>query len=308
MSAPDRPWQPRLSLGPLPYFWPRQAVFDFYERMAQAPFDVVYLGETICSKRRALRLEDWLAIAAELTRAGKEVVLSTLTLIESESEVTHLKRVCANGRYWVEANDMGAVNLLVGSAFVAGPTINIYNSRTLARLAGAGAARWVLPTELGRDTLTALQAARPPGLQTEALVHGRLPLSYSARCFTARAHNRAKDDCGFLCLEYSEGMPLESREGEPFLVLNGIQTQSALTYCLVGDLADLRGHDIDVLRISPQHQGTAEIAAVFRDAIAGTLKSPAAQHRLAALSPGGLCDGYWQGRAGMTQSLSKRAE
>jgi collagenase-like PrtC family protease len=39
--------------------------------------DIVYLGETICSKRNQVRFEDWLAIAERLEAAGKEVVLST---------------------------------------------------------------------------------------------------------------------------------------------------------------------------------------------------------------------------------------
>ena len=74
----------RLSLGPLFYYWPRTHVFDFYEQAAAWPVDTVYLGETVCAKRKELRLGDWLEIAARLTDCGKEVVLSTCELIESE--------------------------------------------------------------------------------------------------------------------------------------------------------------------------------------------------------------------------------
>ncbi|MEK7797066.1 MAG: hypothetical protein AAB315_06400 [Pseudomonadota bacterium] len=56
----------RLSLGPILYFWDRDAVFDFYARVADSPVDIVYLGEVVCAKRRALRGEDWLRIAEEL--------------------------------------------------------------------------------------------------------------------------------------------------------------------------------------------------------------------------------------------------
>jgi collagenase-like PrtC family protease len=242
----------KLSLGPIPYFWPRETVFEFYARAAVSPVDIVYLGETVCAKRRALRLADWIALAEQLVAAGKEVVLSTLTLLEAESELGQLRRIAENGRFTVEANDWGAVNLLAGRAsFVAGPHLNVYNAASLAVLADSGASRWVPPLELSRDALAALQAARPEGIETEVFAFGRLPLAFSARCFTARAHNRPKDDCGFRCADYPDGMLLKTQEGEPFLVLNGIQVQSAGTHSLVAHLQALAALGVEVLRISP---------------------------------------------------------
>ncbi len=114
----------RLSLGPVQYFWPETQLRDFYDMVASSPTDIVYLGETVCSKRRALNVEGWLELADMLTRAGKEVVLSSLSLIEADSELAAMKRICANGRYRVEANDMAAVQILAGqSGFVAGPRL-----------------------------------------------------------------------------------------------------------------------------------------------------------------------------------------
>ena len=77
----------KLSLGPLQYFWPRERTLAFYREAAGWPVDVVYLGETVCSKRRELGTRDWIALAAELADAGKEVVLSSLALVEAESEL-----------------------------------------------------------------------------------------------------------------------------------------------------------------------------------------------------------------------------
>ena len=37
----------QLALGPLLYYWPRQATLAFYADMADAPIDIVYLGEGI---------------------------------------------------------------------------------------------------------------------------------------------------------------------------------------------------------------------------------------------------------------------
>jgi collagenase-like PrtC family protease len=290
----------RLSLGPILYYWDREAVLDFYARVADAPVDIVYLGEVVCAKRRALRTDDWLRIAETLEAAGKQAVLSTLALIEAESELGAVRRIAANGRFMVEANDMGAVNLLAGRArFVAGPHINTYNSGTLALLAAAGARRWVMPVELGRDVLAQLQAARPVGMETEVFAFGRLPLAFSARCFTARAHNRTKDDCDFRCADYPDGMLLATQEQQPFLVLNGVQTQSAETYALIEVLSDMLRLGVDVVRLSPQSQGMFEIIDVFRAAVDGTLDPTAAATQLAPHLPAGACNGYWHGRSGM---------
>ena len=48
----------KLSLGPVLFYWDRQQTLDFYANMASQPLDVIYLGETVCSKRRALMLDD----------------------------------------------------------------------------------------------------------------------------------------------------------------------------------------------------------------------------------------------------------
>ena len=56
----------RLSLGPLLYYWPRQQTFDFYDDIAQTEIDIVYLGESVCSRRHELDNNDWLTIGAKL--------------------------------------------------------------------------------------------------------------------------------------------------------------------------------------------------------------------------------------------------
>ena len=78
---------PRLALGPVQYYWSRDDLLAFYDSVAESPVDIVYLGETVCAKRRSLRLDDWLALGERLAAAGKEVVMSSLALIEAESEL-----------------------------------------------------------------------------------------------------------------------------------------------------------------------------------------------------------------------------
>lgn len=290
-----------LSLGPVSYLWPRDALFSFYRRIADTAVDIVYLGETVCSKRRSLRLDDWLGIAADLSAAGKQVVLSSLALIEAESELKSLRRLCANGRFMVEANDMAAVQLLSGQLrFVAGPFVNIYNHHTLAVLARHGLKRWVMPVELSRDTLAAIQADRPDAVETEVYAYGRLPLALSARCFTARAHNLPKDDCRTRCEDYPDGMLLETQDAQQFLCLNGIQTQSALTHILVRELDNMQRIGVDVARISPQSHHTPEIIAAFAAVLHGDRGIEDVEQELTQYMPSGPCDGYWTGSPGMS--------
>jgi collagenase-like PrtC family protease len=91
----------KLALGPVLYYWQRDALFEFYEQIAAAPVDIVYLGETVCSKRHNFRLDDWLEVAKNLAASGKQVVLSTQALIESESDLKTLRRQAENGVYTV---------------------------------------------------------------------------------------------------------------------------------------------------------------------------------------------------------------
>ncbi|OGI38310.1 MAG: U32 family peptidase, partial [Candidatus Muproteobacteria bacterium RBG_16_62_13] len=263
------------------------------------PVDIVYLGETVCSKRRALKPEDWLEIADALTAAGKEVVLSTLTLIEAESEVSTMRRIADNGRFLVEANDLGAANMMRGRRFVSGPHINVYNPEALALMAEQGACRWVVPLELSREMLEKLQAARPAGIETEILAFGRLALAFSARCFTARAHNLPKDDCDFRCGDYPEGMLLQTQEHKPFLSVNGIQVQSTSVYSLLGEIDGLRALGVNVLRLMPLPRAMPEIIRSFRAVLDGRQTPAAASAEIARLARVELCDGYWHGLPGM---------
>ena len=295
-----------LSLGPLLYYWSREDTLAFYAEAANWPLARVYLGESVCSRRHLLRLPDWLALAEQLAAAGKEVVLSSQTLIESESDLKTLRRIVSDGRFLVEANEWGAVRLLseAGVPFVAGPTLNIYNHETLDVLAGLGAQRWLPPVEMSRATLTPLLARAPDGIETEVFAYGRLPLAYSARCFTARHYNLPKDDCQFRCLDHPDGLPLATREGEPFLTLNGIQTQSAGVYTLIGEIPALRTLDIASLRLSPQSRQMGRVVEAFQAALAG---EDGAADTLVRVMPGPAVDGYWHGCAGLERAAESRA-
>ena len=118
---------------------------------------------------------------------------------------------------------------------------------------------------------------------------GRLPLSFSARCFTARALDVPKDQCGFRCIDYPDGMPLATREGRPFLRINGISVQGEEITDLGPELPQLRELSVDILRLYPQAEGMDAVVRHF-DAARGHDAAPA---RI------GERNGYWHGEAGM---------
>ncbi|ART79302.1 U32 family peptidase [Oceanisphaera avium] len=291
----------KFSLGPVLFYWPKQTMQTFYQTAADSRVDIVYLGETVCSKRRELKFDDYMALAHMLREAGKQVCLSTMTLLEAPSELRELKRYCDNGDFLIEANDVGAIGLLHEHRlpFICGAPVSIYNAQSLHHLLSLGMQRWVMPVELSQDNVKKL--LNDPLLQpqrhrfeTELFAFGHLPLAWSARCFTARSEQRYKDQCELCCIKYPQGRKVTSQDGQEVFVLNGIQTLSGARYNLINQLPHL-GKEVDIVRISPQSEGTFDWLNKFVNNQDGS-----APHPLGADE----CNGYWLQLAGMVREPS----
>lgn len=288
----------KISLGPLLYCWQKQQVADFYQQVAASQIPLVYLGEAVCSRRRELKWGDYLELAQMLKQAGKEVVLSTLALIEAPSEYTELKRQVDNGEFIVEANDMAAVYLAKERKlpFVCGASINNYNRASLDILQRFGMQRFVMPVELSKAWLQQV-IQEQPSFEVEVLGHGYLPLAHSARCFTARHKQLTKDHCETVCREYNKGLLAQTQEQQPLLRLNGIQTQSASCLDLRSEIAAMTQIGVDVFRVSPSSLDCITKANALVDTIQATKNTQ--DFSMNSNLDITQCNGYWFGEAGL---------
>ncbi|MBF0627856.1 MAG: U32 family peptidase [Magnetococcales bacterium] len=296
----------KISIGPVLFEWGRSGLKDFYRRMAfETPADVLYLGEVVCSKRQRLNLADLESLIGELRPSGKELVLSTLGLVmsdEEQEELHRLKDLAVGLGVKLEANDMAGIGVGEGQALVAGPHVNVYNPATLDFLQEVGVERMVFPVELPAESIQGIiSAPRARPVAFELFAHGRLPLTFSARCYTARAFRLSKANCQYKCGDFPDGMITRTQEGEGLLSMNGIQTMSEKVHTLILDVARLHTLGIDLVRLSPQSRHMVEVVTLWRETLDGRLAPEEALARLEACNGGEpFCNGYFHGLPGMS--------
>lgn len=297
----------RLTVGPVLTYWSRKELMAFYASVAETDADTVVLGEVVCSRRHEMKLDDWLDLATDLRAAGKEVVLATMALVESESDLRQLRRLAEADQFPVEAGDASALQVLAraGRPFMIGPHVNVYSAGALKLHVGLGASRWVAPVELSLEEIGRINprcddAACRQAVPTEVWAFGRLPLAFSARCFTARHHRLRKDDCQFRCADDPDGLLLSTGEKQPFLALNGIQTLSAGQHCLILERDALLRAGVTRLRLSPVSRNFDAVVACFERVMNEGGDGGEAMRELVGMAlPGGIVNGFAHARAGI---------
>ena len=292
---------PQLTLGPVLFNWSPDTWRDFYLQIAdEAPVDIVFVGEVVCSKRAPLFEPHLAEVVTRLESAGKQVVLATLAQVSSRIDRKLVEVVASASDIHIEVNDASALWHLRGRAHAIGPYMNIYNEASLDFVASKGARSVCLPPETPAPVVRAMGGkAREIGVELEFQVYGRIPLALSARCYHARAHGRTKDSCQFICEEDPDGLELRTVENQPFLAINGIQTMSHTVLNLVDELEGLASNGISRFRISPQSRGMVEVIEIFSAALGGELSAEDATARLKDLSGGlPLSNGFYHGLPG----------
>lgn len=291
----------KLTLGPIAYHWSAAMRRDFYARIAdEAPVDEVYLGEVICSKRAPFHEADLPETIERLERGGKRVILSTLAEVMLKRERKATSDLAAMDTPEIEINNAAGLYARGTQPHRIGPFMNAYNEATIGWLAGRGATHVCLPAELPAGAIAvAAAAARKLGLGVEVQVFGRASLAVSARCYHARAHNRTKDNCQFVCEEDPDGMALRTRDDRPILRVNGIQTQSESYVDLLPEAGRLIGDAVTHLRLMPQAVDMVAVAGLFRATLDKAISVPDAEARLRELcheTP--FSNGFYHGIAG----------
>lgn len=275
----------RLTLGPLLYHWTPERRRDFYKAIAEdSPYQVVVLGETICSKRDTAPVLEAMAEAEVMLKAaGRQVIRPTIGLAVAQEEVDALEAVArtANAGALIEANDVGALALLSHQPHHIGPMVNVYNPATLTALAERGATCVTLPWELPRENvLTLANTARDLGIECGVTVFGRAPLAISARCYHARAHGLTKATCRLICDQDPEGMEVETIDGDPFMVVNGLQTQAHTVTLLAREIPEMIEAGVTQIRVSPLAMDMVAVGRVYDDLIHGRVGVEEAEDRL----------------------------
>lgn len=291
----------KLTLGPIAYHWSAEARRDFYARISdEAPVDEVYLGEVICSKRAPFHEADLPATIERLERGGKTVILSTLAEVMLKRERKATEDMAAMEAPEIEINNAAGLFVRGTRPHRIGSFMNAYNEATITWMAGQGATHVCLPSEMPAPAIAvAARAARAMGLGVEVQVFGRASLAVSARCYHARAHGRTKDNCQFVCEDDPDGMALRTRDNQPILRVNGIQTQSDSYIDLLPETTRLVADGVSHLRLMPQAVNMVGVAQVFRETVDGRLSPDEATARLTALcGDTRRSNGFYHGVAG----------
>jgi len=291
-----------LTVGPNQFFWDAAIWRDFYLRLAdEAPVETVVLGELVCSKRLPFYQVHFPEVIERLQAAGKKVAMTSLALITLKRERKLTAELVDMG-FEVEVNDISAMpHLPAGATFSVGPLVNVYNESTVRWLAGRGATGICLPPELPMESIAILVNAAP--IPIEVWGWGRLPLAISGRCYHARLHDRAKDNCQFVCSADLDGRAVDTLEEQSFLAVNGVQTLSASCANAAYQLPRLREAGVASLRLSPQSEGFISICRLFRDLLDGRIDAEMLSAKALSQAPGGqYADGFLAGAAGVNWS------
>lgn len=288
-----------LSLGPLLFNWDIDKARDFYFRIAdEAPIDTVYIGEVVCSKRYPFHIKYLPQVIDRLQSAGKQVILSTLSLITCDRELAYTKEIIEMAdNFIIEANDISTCSLLKGKNHAIGPFINTYNEGILKYFERNGAKRISLPVELSQESLFSI--AKNASSELEVQIFGRLPLAISARCYHARSMNKTKDSCQYVCEQDTNGLTINTLDGQPFLAINGLQTLSN-TYCnLSNEIPKLQNMGIKSFRLSPHDTDMVVIANTYRKYLDGIIEYDYVDNTLKNLLVGvEFSNGFFYGHPG----------
>ncbi len=275
-----------------------------------SPYDAVCLGSPYCRRvegNYAEKLDLLPAVVSRLHAEGKRAYVST-PAVPREADLPHVVRLveaaAAAGADALEIHNLGVLRILreKGRPVPAhmGAYANVYTNLAAGVMRDAGAVRVRPNAEVTLEESAVL--AREAGVEVELLVHGKIPLGVTDRCFLLTEPEGTDPKCPSACREEHW---LTSRQWVLKTVGKGIL--SGKDMCLLEHLPRLVRDGFRVFRIEGLHETAAyrsEIGAVYREALGRAFDggSFAVEQRWADAArrhaPRGLCNGYSFGTAG----------
>ena len=277
-----------------------------------SPYDAMCLGSPYCRRiegNYAEELDLLPGVVSLLHAAGKRAYVTT-PAVPREGDLPHVARLvdaaAAAGADAVEIHNMGVLRIAreKGRPVPAhmGAYANVYTHLAAGVMRDAGAVRVRPNAEVSLEETAIL--AREAGVEVEVLVHGKIPLGVTDRCFLLTEPEESDPKCPSACREIHW---LTSRQWVLKTVGKGVL--SGRDMCLLEHLPRLVADGFRIFRVEGLYETAAyrsEIGAVYREALARAFSggSFAVEDRWADAArrhaPRGLCNGYCFGKAGRT--------
>ena len=246
-------------------------------------------------------------VVSRLHAEGKRAYVAT-PAVPRESDLPHVARLvdaaAAAGADALEIHNMGVLRIVreKGRQVPAhmGAYANVYTHLAAGVMRDAGAVRVRPNAEVSLGEMAVL--AREAGVEVEVLVHGKIPLGVTDRCFLLTEPEESDPKCPSACGEIHW---LTSRQWVLKTVGKGVL--SGRDMCLLEHLPRLVADGFRVFRVEGLYETAAyrsEIGAVYREALARAFGggSFALEDRWADTvrrhAPRGLCNGYSFGTTG----------
>lgn len=248
-------------------------------------------------------------VVSRLHAAGKRAYVAT-PAVPREVDLPHVARLvdaaAAAGADALEIHNMGVLRIVreKGGPVPAhmGAYANVYTHLAAGVMRDSGAVRVRPNAEVTLEEMAVL--AREAGVEVEVLVHGKIPLGVTDRCFLLTEPEESDPKCPSACGEVHW---LTSRQWVLKTVGKGVL--SGRDMCLLEHLPRLVAGGFRVFRVEGLYETAAyrsEIGAVYREALARAFAGGpfGLEDRWADAArrhaPRGLCNGYCFGTAGRT--------
>jgi len=281
-----------------------------FEGTDLAPYDAVCLGSPYCRRVEGNYAEELgllPEVVSRLHAAGKRAYVAT-PAVPREADLPLVERLvdaaAAAGADALEIHNMGVLRIVREKGRLVpahmGAYANVYTHLAAGVMRDAGAVRVRPNAEVTLEEMAIL--AREARVEAELLVHGKIPLGVTDRCFLLTEPEESDPKCPSACGEVHW---LTSRQWVLKTVGKGVL--SGRDMCLLEHLPRLVRDGFRVFRVEGLYETASyrsEIGAVYREALSRAFAggSFAVEDRWAGAvrrhAPRGLCNGYCFGTAG----------